>query len=273
MTYERHISVGLAHVAILCIAIAFYGCASNKKITTIDEPLEMQVQPEVVIKTDEQSDVVIKTAEPASPPVITSISPSKVSEGKFTVNIKGSGFVGGVEVVFFDASGKLVGSGKLKDRTDNQVVVSVRNIRPGRYSVKVKGADGLYSNAETLIIYQKPKPAKNIKPQCSGNYSKNPKVVYLGGGDAVQLFEGFLAHNGGIKLDYSFKVKYYEKNSETSNSTLRTIGLNDMEQLFVEYQEDFLNKIRKRLKGKIAELPDTFTADALSENADYYMCP
>ncbi|MBI4823843.1 MAG: hypothetical protein HY805_06400 [Nitrospirae bacterium] len=178
-----------------------------------------------------------------------------------------------MDVVFIDASGKIVGTGKPKNRTDNQVVVSVKNIKPGRYTVKVKGSDGLYSNAAILTIQQKSKPVQNVKHQCSGNYSNNPKVVYLGGGDAVQLFEGFLNHNGGIKLSYNLRVKYHEKNNETNSLEVKTANLGDIEQMFVESQADFVNRIRKMLKGKTAELPDTFTADALGESADYYMCP
>ncbi|MBI4823842.1 MAG: hypothetical protein HY805_06395 [Nitrospirae bacterium] len=98
MTNDKRINIAIAFMVIFCIAIVFYGCASTENASIVDEPLDLQGQPDVVIKTDEQPEVVIQTSPDAviktpqllTQPIITSIKPSKISGSKFNITIKGT---------------------------------------------------------------------------------------------------------------------------------------------------------------------------------------
>lgn len=221
----------------------------------------------------------VPPSEPApvltpSPPAITSISQPLAQNGARTIKVKGSGFDNGALVEIYSASGKYIGSGILSGKShSNQLTVKLPDLKPGKYTVKVKTKDGLFSNATTLTI---PKPVPQL--QCTGNFSKKPSVLYLGGGDAEKLFERYLTQNSGVEksLPYSLKIKFYEK--KETELVLQTVGLglNDpmgLEQMFVESRKDFLDKLEKRLKGHVAEHSDTLTDDASKENADYFQCP
>lgn len=205
---------------------------------------------------------------PSPLPTIASISQSPSKNGARTIKVKGSGFDKGVFVEIYSASGKYIGSGILSGKPhSNQLTVKLPDLKPGKYTVKVKTTDGRFSNATTLTI---PKPV--TQPQCTGNFSEKPKVLYLGGGDADKLFEHYLSQNRGVedKLPYTLKVKFYEK--KETELILQTISLGEFEDLFVESRKDFLHRIKKRLNGKVAELTAILADDASKENADYFQC-
>lgn len=214
----------------------------------------------------------IPTVEPISPLTYT-------GDGKIIITIKGSGLDNEAIVEVYDSTGKYIGSGVLSVKPNKKTVdlsQAMKGANAGKYTVRIKNPNGQYSNNQTLIIRKESKPTAVVvkkSKQCSGNLTKKPKVIYLAGDEAAKLFDQYLSQNSGIEkeLPRDIKIKFYEK--ESTDLTLKSVMLGDMEQLFVESQEDFLNKIKKLLKGRVAELIDTLIDDAAKENADYFQCP
>ena len=241
------------------------GCTSVQR-----QPMVMQESKPAPLPVSKQAPV----------PVIISISPLTTEEGNLTLTINGNGLDDEALVEVYDSTGKYIGSGvlsgKLNRRTSDLSKI-MKEAKPGKYTVKVKNPNGQYSKPTTLTINEakKSKSVQKKSEQCDGNSSENPRVLYLGGGDATKLFERYLSQNSKIEstLPRDIKIKFYQKEKETSDLSLQTVVLGDMEQLFVESQEDFLNKIKKQLKGRVAELTDTLADDAVRENADYFQCP
>lgn len=220
---------------------------------------------------------------PAPAPTISSVSHAPVNGGR-TITLKGSGFDSGAVVEIYSASGKYIGSGILSGKPhSNQMTVKLtKGLESGKYTVKVKTSDGRFSNATTLTIPKLPKQQALPIPQSihCGNFSKEPKSIYLGGGDTEKLFERYLAENAGIKTDignFDIKVKFYEKGEE--GISLQTVWLNDanlkdyLRKQLIESWEDFISIIKERLKGHVAERVMSLVDDASKENADYFQCP
>ncbi|MBI4972968.1 MAG: hypothetical protein HZC16_04025 [Candidatus Omnitrophica bacterium] len=273
------------YIIIYCLIINVAGCTKvvvqptpvSTTTTTTPEPASEPVPEPVLTPTMPEP-----VPEPKSAPSITSIRQSPPVNGTFTLTINGSGFDSGAIAQIYNSSGKHIGSGGLSGKPhNNQMAVKLKDLKSGKYTVKVKNQDGQFSNAITLII-PKPVPPPPPIPQCTGNFSKEPKIIYLGGGDAIRLFERYLAENSGIKTDtgnFDIKIKFYEKEKAAADILPQTVCLNDsnvkdylMKSLF-ESWEDFLNEMKKRLKGRVAEFHPMLSDEAIKENADYFQCP
>jgi hypothetical protein len=204
---------------------------------------------------------------PVAVPKITSVSPAIAENGLLTVTLKGSGFDIGAIVEVYDSSGKFLGSGiitKPKQKTSNTIVTSLKIASPGKYVFKVKNPDGHFSNSTSLTI-----PATQKEEKTAHRFTKEPRILYLGGGNAEVLFERYLSENNvtARRCSYDMKIKFYK------NNIIKTVELDDtgMAQLFIEGPEDFVRKLKKKLKGQTAELNGKVVNDAIRENADYYI--
>ncbi len=214
---------------------------------------------------------------PMPAPSIGSVRQSDVRNGVPTITINGDGFEGGTVVELYEASGRALGSATVVSMTNDRIVLKLANVGDGEYAVQVRKPNGAVSNAAKLVLKRpalKPRPPRSPAPDpCSAKTTRRPSVVYLGGGDAGSLFDNYLARNseGEANAPYGLKVKFYEK--EGSSLALRTKGLSDMQQLFVESREDFFEKIRNLLSGKVAESDPALRESAEKEGADYVYCP
>lgn len=282
------------YIVVYCLIINLAACSSVvvqpvpvsvsvPEYAVVSEPvppsvssLEPAVEAEPVPTTHDASPPLVSA--PVTAPTISSISQSPAQNGAHTITLKGSGLDNGAIIEIYSASGKYIGKGILsgKPHSNQMTVKLMKGLESGKYTVKVKTQDGRFSNTTTLTIPKITKAVQQVPqtPQCTGHFSKKPSVLYLCGGDAEKLLESYLAQNSGFeKLPYSLKIKFYEKEKDKTDLILQSIELGDMEQLFVESQKDFLEKMKKRLKGRVAELSTTLPDDASRENADYFQCP
>ena len=178
----------------------------------------------------------------------------------------------------YDSSEKRIWSGNLSGKRLTVDAKTIKNNKGGKYTLKLRNQNGQYSKAIPLVVPKpipklvKLKPVSPKRAECESEIANKPSVLYLGGGDAVKLFERYLAKNSGVesRLSYAFKVKFYSKSNEAAELSLQTAQLGDMEQMFVESPDDFLNKLRKQMKGKAAEFVVTLAEDAKAENADFF---
>lgn len=257
------------------------GCTS-----VVVQPTPAPVPTSVQIPTQEpnlpSTNAPIPAPESKLIPTVESISPLNITtDGKITITIKGSGLDNEAIVEVYDSTGKYIGSGILSgtsSRRTSDLSKTMKGVKAGKYTVRIKNTNGQYSNKQTLIIREAQKNTSSIaskSKQCIGSLSKKPKALYLGGGEATKIFERYLSQNSGVEseLPRDIKIKFYEKEKETTDLSVQTIMLGDMEQMFVESQEDFLNKIKKQLKGRVAEFVPTLVDDAAKGNADYFQCP
>lgn len=284
---EKRFKTIFIHLVMYGLLIVVAGCTS-----VVVQPQE-QLQPQEQVYKDltatpqPQEQLLLqeqthKESEAVPQPVIASVSQSTAANGELTLMIKGSELDGGDVVEIYDSSGKYIGSGNLSvspgSRTNGRIVM--KGVKAGKYTVKIKKTNGQYSKAEPLMVpkppAKKPVPMPKPKEQCSGSFSKEPNVVYLGGGVAANLLDGYLAQQGANKknISYYLKIKFYTKEADNLNPvTVALDGGGGLEAGFVESPEDFINKIKKKFKGRVAELPPTFVEDALREKADYFQCP
>lgn len=282
------------YIVIVCL-IFIVGCSKPVvKPTTMQEPLVESVQEpsQELLHSPAQTPVPPTTSSSITiTPIITSMGHS-ITAGKLSLKINGSGFDSGAIAQIYNSSGKPIASGILsgKDANEKMVAMPIKGIGPGKYTVKVKNPDGQFSNEAAFTISKpiKPEPPKHVtkqtvkQAQCDSKFSKEPKVIYLGGGDAVKLFERYLAENSGIRTDngnFDIKIKFYEKGKEATDISLQTVCFDDsnlrdyLKKQFFESWEDFITKIKERLKGRMAELSPTIADDAAKEDADYFQCP
>jgi len=225
----------------------------------------------------------------ANAPTISSVTQSVAPDGSIIFTIKGSGIDNGTILEIHTASGKRIGNDtvfeKISDPVQTAITKPITDVGAGKYNIILKNSAGQYSQESKVTIHEAkvriPEAKVTIRKeslpksteQCSGEFSKKPHVLYLGGGEAEEVFKRYLSHNAGVDktLPRDIKIKFYEK-KETDNLSLQTIALNDMEQMFVESQEDFFNKIQKRLKGRVATPTSLLVDDASREKADYCQC-
>jgi len=161
-------------------------------------------------------------------------------------------------------------------------------LKSHRYWIRVKNPSGNYSQKIELNLPKQPSPTPSPTPtptptptqlplqppeKCTKSFSKEPHVIYLGGGDAEKLFDRYLSQNCGIgnSLPKEVVIKMYVKDEKGTMAQV-PVGLGDMEQLFVESQDDFLAKLKKRLRGKTAEYSPALPNEAAKDHADYFQC-
>jgi hypothetical protein len=252
-----------------CLTMTVVGCTSV-----------VVQQPPVA---DDAKVVRVETAPvPAPAPTVIAVSPATVADGTLSIVINGEGFDNNTVAELYDSSGKHVWSGNLSGKHLTVDAKTIKHEKGGNYTLKLRNQNGQYSKAIALVVpTQKPKPAivklNPVPPkqaECENEIANKPNVLYLGGGDATKLFERYLAKNSEVesRLSYTFKVKFYSKSNEASEPSLQTAALGDMEQMFVESPDDFLDKLRKQMKGKVAEYVATLAEDAKAESADYFQC-
>lgn len=110
-------------------------------------------------------------------PKITSISPSQVQAGQFTITINGNNFDSGAIDQLYTSSGQLIGSGVqsggLISRSSNQVFVreNLTGAQPGTYSIRIKNSDGKVSNPVNISITGAP---VSVSPSVSMTPSSGP---------------------------------------------------------------------------------------------------
>lgn len=253
MTNSKHI-LSLS-ICIVCILISLVGCATVK----VESPAPLSPP------TPSQQLI----------PIVSEIKPAPFVKGARTFTIKGNYLDSETIVEIYNSSGNIVASSRLKKSGNEQVADFGKNLDAGNYTVKIKSKDGLSSNSVPITIPKLPTPPKPTSPveKCTGSLPQKLSVLYLGGGDAKKLFESFLSQHSEKKdIDYSLMIKFYEKGKDTADLTLQIIKLDDMESAFVESPEDFLEKIKKRLQGKVAEFSETLIEDAGRDNAGYFQC-
>jgi len=132
-------------------------------------------------------------------PSISSISPTQVQAGQFTLTINGSGFDSGAVDQFYTPSGQYMGSGAqsggLVSRNSNQIVVreNLTGAPAGTYTVKVKNSDGKMSSPVNISVAAAPAPAPTpqvVSARIDG-YSptdpNNPIRVQIGGSTALSV--------------------------------------------------------------------------------------
>lgn len=246
----KRVGTLMASFAVFCVIIGVPGCAS------------VVVQPEKPIQVQ-------------APAIISVSKLESARNGTITLTVEGSEFSTGDVVEIYNTAGKLVGTGRPNSITSKHIGVNVKNPGAGNYTVKVKKPDGQYSSTSTITIDKSPKPQfkTQAKPQPTpqSSFTKSPSVLYLGGGDAETLFARYIAQNSLVELPYSLKIKFYVKKEAVLE--LQTVVMSDMEQLFIESREVFLSKIKKLLKGRVAEQTDSLVDDATREKADYLQYP
>src|SRR5688500_6224654 len=87
-------------------------------------------------------------------PVVTSARPSVAVAAALVLTVVGSGFDGGSVPEVYDAKGRLVASGSVRDQSETRLVASVplAGAGPGTYAVKVRAADGRRSEGVGMTL-------------------------------------------------------------------------------------------------------------------------
>jgi hypothetical protein len=87
-------------------------------------------------------------------PVVTSARPSVAVAAALVLTVVGSGFDGGSVPEVYDAKGRLVASGSVRDQSETRLVASVplAGAGPGTYAVKVRAADGRRSEGVAMTL-------------------------------------------------------------------------------------------------------------------------
>jgi len=141
----------------------------------------------------------VLTQTQTSAPSISSISPASVAPGVFDLTINGSNFDNGaIDQVFFGSS--LVGSGTIRSRTNNQIVVteSMPTATLGTYTIKVKNSNGQVSNGLGLTLTQAHGPTPAIT-----SMSPNP-VPGAAANQTVGVFGSGFVNGSGLKVRVTY---------------------------------------------------------------------
>lgn len=115
--------------------------------------------------------------------------------------------------------------------------------------------------------------ARSCNKDCD---SYRPATLYLAGGKARDLFEGYLSENKGIRerIPLTFKVKFYEKNGTRKDLKLETVGLEPWSLIGIDSRASVLNMFRKQMGERVAEVTDEkdLIREARQEKADLFLC-
>lgn len=144
---------------------------------------------------------------------------------------------------------------------------------------------------EKISESQSPTKSPDLQPRASGKSKKSPcatmarscdkdcdsyrpAMLYLAGGKARDLFEGYLSENKGIRerIPLTFKVKFYEKNG--TDVRLETVGLEPWSLIGIDSRASVLNMFRKQMGERVAEVTDEkdLIKEARQEKADLFLC-
>lgn len=208
------------------------------------------------------------------PPSIHSINYVTAADGRHVIEFTGSGFENGDIAEIRSANGGLLGSVDLEgDSVRRAGVVQFPIADVGSHQVRIKNSHGQYSNSANLSIRDS-EPAQPAAPtkHCSADLAGSPTTLYLGGGDAEKLFEQYVTQDADIvgKLPYRMKIKFYEQ--EGPELALRVVSLGEFEDLFVESRSDFLERMKKQLRGRNAVSTPALQEDAAREKAQFFRC-
>jgi hypothetical protein len=142
---------------------------------------------------------VVVVGTTATPPTISSISPTQVQAGQFTITINGSGFDSGAVDQFYTPSGQYMGSGALSgglvSRNSNQIVVreNLTGAPAGTYTVRVKNSDGKMSSPANISVAAAaaPTPTPQVVSARIDGYSptdpNNPIRINVGGSATLSV--------------------------------------------------------------------------------------
>jgi hypothetical protein len=208
------------------------------------------------------------------PPRIESINYFTAADGSHLVELVGSGFESGAIAEILAPHGHVIGSANLVGDKVRGTAALLRGISDtGRYEVRLKNADGQYSNVASLDVVASEQTSSLTNLQrCAADSSGNLMTLYIGGGDAAELFDQYIAQDADIagKLPYRLKIKFYEQ--KESDLALQVVNLGEFEDLFVESRSDFFERMRTRLRGRRAAATPAVQQDAAKEKAQYYQC-
>jgi hypothetical protein len=260
-SYARRVSdLGRASILMLCSLVA--GCSGS---TAVEEP---ETGP-----FGREPGRQVFSGSPGGPR-IGSIKHWIAEDGTQRIEVTGSGFDDAAVAEVRDSTGHLVGAVELSgDKVRRTGVLPSSIAGKGPLDVRIRNLNGQYSRQASIsisVIAEKLPPTN--KRQCGGDLSGSPMTLYLGGGDAEKIFDQYLMQDAdkGGKLPYRMKVKFYEQ--QGAERALQVVNLGEFEDLFVESRNDFLEKLKKRLRGRQALLTPELEQDAAQEKAQYFRC-
>jgi len=150
------------------------------------------------------------TTAPVSGPSISSISPTNVQAGQFTLTINGSNFDTGAIDEFYTPSGQRMGSGVqsggLVSRSSTQIVVreNLTGAPAGTYSIKVKNSDGKMSNSINIVVAAtaSPVPVSQLSSSVINAYNSFGGSPVFG----AALPQNYTTPSGAASTGTSFKA-------------------------------------------------------------------
>ncbi len=238
------------------------GCSSKEL------PYDSQMKPSITAIGRKSLAIV-----PASPH-ISSVRHFIGQDNGHSLIVVGSGLAEGAAAEVRTPEGRLLGSVVLTGEKDKRTALLPFTISGSdEYIVKVANPDGRQSNAISFTLSQTETEVGHVSPdRCDSDITGASKTLYLGGGDAEKLFDRYLSLESDLasRVPYQLKIKFYQQ--DNSELTMKTVNLGEFEDLFLESRADFLEKMRKRLRGNVAVLNPALPANAVREKAHYLQC-
>lgn len=207
-------------------------------------------------------------------PRIDSINYITEPNGVHVIELAGSGFEDGAVAEVLAANGRLVATVASKGDSYTRAAELPNSIADvGTYELRIKNPNGQLSNSASLSVVLSDQDLSRKDPKrCMADLTGSPMTLYLGGGDAEKLFEQYMTQDADLagKLPYRMKVKFYEQGD--SEGALQVVSLGEFEDLFVESRNDFMERLKRQLRGRNAVLAPALQDDAAREKAHLFRC-